>query len=98
MTQSIIPIDADHDNNNNNNNSSVEQWHDWVESASHSVILDGGLGELVQKRGNDILAGSLWSGQLIKSQPQVVSCNTQHYFILHTTYSTLNNNFLSQSC
>lgn len=50
----------------------VAQWYAWMDTEKHPVILDGGLGELVQKRGNDILSGSLWSGQLIKTNPNEV--------------------------
>lgn len=51
--------------------SNVQAWYEWTDCEAHPVILDGGLGELVAKRGNDILGGSLWSGQLIHSNPAV---------------------------
>lgn len=51
----------------------VAEWYRWVDAEAHPVILDGGLGELLLKRGNDLSAGCLWSGRLLVTNPGEVS-------------------------
>lgn len=49
-----------------------KEWEQWICSQETRVILDGGLGEILQTRGNDISTGSLWSGRLLVTKPEEV--------------------------
>lgn len=49
-----------------------EQWEEWICSQETRVILDGGLGEILQARGNDLSEGLLWSGRMLVTKPDDV--------------------------
>lgn len=56
--------------------SAVNDWYRWVDEITHPVILDGGLGEALMTRGHDLSSGTLWSGQLLVTNPSEV-CGLQ---------------------
>lgn len=51
----------------------VQEWYDWVDINLSPVILDGGLGDILLERGNDLFSGTLWSGSLISTNKKEVS-------------------------
>lgn len=53
--------------------SGMDDWYQWLDALDGAVVIDGGLGCLLEERGNKLHDSRLWGGKLLVTDPTQVS-------------------------